>query len=108
VLEQCNNPKTKEPKLDAAMRIVPEWKDRDAEIRRLWDKVYSQQQQPSSDSSTDPTKTPRKCGFFDCSSVTFFCNFTVHNVRFLLFSRIILHCFRKKTRKEVLPVGIMI
>ena len=101
VLEQCNNPKTKEPKLDAAMRIVPEWKDRDAEIRRLWDRVYSQHQQPSSDSSTDSTKTPRKCGLFDCGSVIF-CKFAAHIVRFTLFSQ------QQKTRKEVEPIGIMI
>lgn len=32
---QCNNPQTKEPKLNSAMRIVPEWKDYDAEIKAL-------------------------------------------------------------------------
>jgi len=65
VLSQCNNPKTKEPKLAAAMRIIPEWKDRDAEIRRLWDRVYSGDQQASSVSSSDSnihsTTTPSKC-----------------------------------------------
>lgn len=38
---QCNNPKTKEPKLEAAMRIVPEWKDYDNEIKSLWDRIYN-------------------------------------------------------------------
>ena len=37
---QCNNPQTKEPKLQAAMRIVPEWKDYDQEIKQFWDKIY--------------------------------------------------------------------
>ena len=30
---QCNNPQTKEPKLDSAMRIIPEWKSYDQEIK---------------------------------------------------------------------------
>ena len=49
---QCNNPKTKEPKLDAAMRIIPEWNDRDAEIRRLWDSVYTSIDTSSSSTSS--------------------------------------------------------
>lgn len=32
---QCNNPLTKEAKLTAAMRIIDEWKDYDAEIKQL-------------------------------------------------------------------------
>lgn len=39
-IDLCNNPLTKEPKLQAAMRIVPEWKDYDYEIKVLWDEVY--------------------------------------------------------------------
>lgn len=34
-IDLCNNPKTKEPKLKAAARIVPEWVGYDAEIRQL-------------------------------------------------------------------------
>ena len=37
---QCNNPMTKEPKLKAAMRIVPEWKVYDYEIKVFWDTIY--------------------------------------------------------------------
>lgn len=33
---QCNNPMTKEPKLQAAMRIVPEWQEYDQEIKLLY------------------------------------------------------------------------
>jgi hypothetical protein len=40
VAQQCNNPKTKEPKLNAAMRIIAEWKDNDQEIKQLYDRVY--------------------------------------------------------------------
>ncbi|XP_021356134.1 UDP-glucose:glycoprotein glucosyltransferase 1-like isoform X2 [Mizuhopecten yessoensis] len=39
-IDLCNNPQTKEPKLKAALRIVPEWKNYDYEIKILWDKVY--------------------------------------------------------------------
>uniref|UniRef100_A0A663MQF7 UDP-glucose ceramide glucosyltransferase-like 1 n=1 Tax=Athene cunicularia TaxID=194338 RepID=A0A663MQF7_ATHCN len=34
-IDLCNNPQTKEPKLKAAARIVPEWVDYDSEIRQL-------------------------------------------------------------------------
>nr|XP_040218313.2 UDP-glucose:glycoprotein glucosyltransferase [Anopheles coluzzii] len=34
-IDLCNNPLTKEAKLTAAQRIVPEWKNYDAEIKRL-------------------------------------------------------------------------
>ncbi|XP_063697044.1 UDP-glucose:glycoprotein glucosyltransferase [Culicoides brevitarsis] len=34
-IDLCNNPQTKEAKLTAAQRIVPEWKDYDAEIKNL-------------------------------------------------------------------------
>ncbi|XP_051051177.1 UDP-glucose:glycoprotein glucosyltransferase 2 [Phodopus roborovskii] len=36
-IDLCNNPKTKEPKLEAAARIVPEWVKYDTEIRKLLD-----------------------------------------------------------------------
>lgn len=32
---QCNNPLTKEAKLTAAVRILPEWKGYDEEIKRV-------------------------------------------------------------------------
>ncbi|XP_074845374.1 UDP-glucose:glycoprotein glucosyltransferase 2 isoform X2 [Carettochelys insculpta] len=34
-IDLCNNPKTKEPKLQAALRIVPEWAQYDSEIQKL-------------------------------------------------------------------------
>ncbi|KAM3728409.1 UDP-glucose:glycoprotein glucosyltransferase [Dirofilaria immitis] len=36
-IDLCNNPQTKEPKLESAMRIIPEWKDYDTEIKTLFD-----------------------------------------------------------------------
>uniref|UniRef100_A0A8B9QMG8 UDP-glucose glycoprotein glucosyltransferase 2 n=1 Tax=Apteryx owenii TaxID=8824 RepID=A0A8B9QMG8_APTOW len=38
-IDLCNNPQTKEPKLQAAARIVPEWIEYDSEIRKLIAKI---------------------------------------------------------------------
>lgn len=38
-IDLCNNPQTKEAKLTAAQRIVPEWSGYDAEIKRLLARV---------------------------------------------------------------------
>ncbi|XP_003409692.1 UDP-glucose:glycoprotein glucosyltransferase 2 [Loxodonta africana] len=38
-IDLCNNPKTKEPKLKAAARIVPEWVEYDTEIRQLLENI---------------------------------------------------------------------
>ncbi|XP_037655622.1 UDP-glucose:glycoprotein glucosyltransferase 2 [Choloepus didactylus] len=40
-IDLCNNPKTKEPKLKAAARIVPEWVEYDTEIRQLLEHLES-------------------------------------------------------------------
>jgi len=40
-IDLCNNPKTKEPKLTAAKRIVPEWQDYDNEIREFIEQLQS-------------------------------------------------------------------
>lgn len=34
---QCNNPLTKSPKLEAALRILPEWPGLDEEIQKAED-----------------------------------------------------------------------
>lgn len=39
---QCNNPMTKEPKLQAAVRIVPEWQDYDQEIKQLFSRFHQE------------------------------------------------------------------
>lgn len=39
LFSQCNNPMTKEAKLSAAMRIVPEWTEYDGEIKALQARV---------------------------------------------------------------------
>ncbi|XP_064360673.1 UDP-glucose:glycoprotein glucosyltransferase 2 isoform X3 [Dromaius novaehollandiae] len=38
-IDLCNNPQTKEPKLQAAVRIVPEWVEYDSEIQKLIEKI---------------------------------------------------------------------
>ncbi|XP_072478199.1 UDP-glucose:glycoprotein glucosyltransferase 2 isoform X2 [Notamacropus eugenii] len=38
-IDLCNNPKTKEPKLKAAVRIIPEWVEYDTEIRNLLEEI---------------------------------------------------------------------
>ncbi|KAM4625190.1 UDP-glucose:glycoprotein glucosyltransferase 1 [Polymixia lowei] len=47
-IDLCNNPMTKEPKLQAAVRIVSEWTDYDQEIKRLQTRV----QERAADSNT--------------------------------------------------------
>ncbi|XP_017037639.1 UDP-glucose:glycoprotein glucosyltransferase [Drosophila kikkawai] len=39
VIDLCNNPQTKEAKLTAAQRIVPEWKDYDGELKSLMARI---------------------------------------------------------------------
>ncbi|KAI1899151.1 hypothetical protein AGOR_G00058600 [Albula goreensis] len=41
-IDLCNNPRTKEPKLTAAMRIVPEWTEYDSAIKQLLKNVKEQ------------------------------------------------------------------
>lgn len=49
LLLQCNNPLTKEPKLQAAQRIVAEWGDYDDEVKVLWDRIYKGKSKTASD-----------------------------------------------------------
>uniref|UniRef100_A0A672LE22 UDP-glucose ceramide glucosyltransferase-like 1 n=1 Tax=Sinocyclocheilus grahami TaxID=75366 RepID=A0A672LE22_SINGR len=43
-IDLCNNPKTKEPKLSAAVRIVPEWSKYDNEIKQFLKQVKEQKE----------------------------------------------------------------
>ncbi|TRY97085.1 hypothetical protein DNTS_027277 [Danionella cerebrum] len=54
-IDLCNNPKTKEPKLGAAVRIVPEWSDYDHEIK-MFLKGLKNQQEESKPGSPSPIK----------------------------------------------------
>lgn len=46
-IDLCNNPKTKEPKLTAAKRILPEWQGYDEEIKQVIQKYYEQRETQS-------------------------------------------------------------
>nr|DBA33085.1 TPA: hypothetical protein GDO54_000816 [Pyxicephalus adspersus] len=52
-IDLCNNPKTKEPKLKAAARIVPEWTDYDREIRQLLKRIDEQKKNDTQSSAND-------------------------------------------------------
>ncbi|XP_048049658.1 UDP-glucose:glycoprotein glucosyltransferase 2 isoform X1 [Megalobrama amblycephala] len=43
-IDLCNNPKTKEPKLSAAVRIVPEWSEYDNEIKQFLKQLKEQKE----------------------------------------------------------------
>lgn len=51
-LLQCNNPKTKEPKLTAAARIVPEWVEYDNEIKQLLRRMQEREDAATQNPST--------------------------------------------------------
>ncbi|XP_049338457.1 UDP-glucose:glycoprotein glucosyltransferase 1 isoform X2 [Astyanax mexicanus] len=53
-IDLCNNPQTKEPKLQAAVRIVSEWTDYDQEVKRIYNKFLEERERggPSGSSQT--------------------------------------------------------
>ncbi|KAK2578584.1 hypothetical protein KPH14_012016 [Odynerus spinipes] len=58
-IDLCNNPMTKEAKLQAAMRILPEWVQYDEEIKALQQKVENESRQmekEDSEANEDHTK----------------------------------------------------
>ncbi|GFF45487.1 UDP-glucose:glycoprotein glucosyltransferase [Aspergillus udagawae] len=59
-IDLCNNPQTKEPKLDRARRQVPEWTEYDAEIAALAERVAleRQRQQQEEMESADRDEEP--------------------------------------------------
>ncbi|KAL6515179.1 hypothetical protein OROHE_018811 [Orobanche hederae] len=58
-IDLCNNPMTKEPKLQGAKRIVTEWPDLDLEARRFTAKILGENVEPQEPASP-PTKTESK------------------------------------------------
>lgn len=55
-IDLCNNPLTKESKLNAARRIVSEWTDYDDEMTRLAEDIKSGKS--TSSSTAEPSSTP--------------------------------------------------
>ncbi|XP_072850795.2 UDP-glucose:glycoprotein glucosyltransferase 2 [Pogona vitticeps] len=52
-IDLCNNPKTKEPKLEAAIRIVPEWAEYDSEIQKLISRIRNEKKNVIQSHHTD-------------------------------------------------------
>lgn len=52
---QCNNPKTKEPKLVAAARIVPEWTTYDDELKKMIEEYHKEKEGGSRESGAPST-----------------------------------------------------
>ncbi|KAK3264083.1 hypothetical protein CYMTET_27152, partial [Cymbomonas tetramitiformis] len=50
-IDLCNNPMTKEPKLDMARRIVGEWSDYDEVVRGLTERVEAMQSGDTGDAA---------------------------------------------------------
>ncbi|XP_070770594.1 UDP-glucose:glycoprotein glucosyltransferase 2 [Enoplosus armatus] len=55
-IDLCNNPKTKEPKLTAAARIVPEWVEYDNEIKQLLRRVQEQEDTATQKQTPSPSQ----------------------------------------------------
>ncbi|XP_057190246.1 UDP-glucose:glycoprotein glucosyltransferase 1 isoform X1 [Triplophysa rosa] len=50
-IDLCNNPQTKEPKLQAAVRIVSEWSEYDQEIKRIYNHFLEEKERVGIDSN---------------------------------------------------------
>lgn len=59
-IDLCNNPLTKEPKLEAAVRIVPEWEEIDNEIKAVLEGRDNLENNKSEASSTSATSDSAK------------------------------------------------
>lgn len=66
---QCNNPQTKEPKLQAAVRIVAEWTDYDQEIKRIYNKFLEGRERGTH--SGEKHTQERKTGEHSLPSLTY-------------------------------------
>uniref|UniRef100_A0A674KEL9 UDP-glucose ceramide glucosyltransferase-like 1 n=1 Tax=Terrapene triunguis TaxID=2587831 RepID=A0A674KEL9_9SAUR len=62
-IDLCNNPKTKEPKLKAALRIVPEWVQYDSEIRKLIKQIEKGKKNLTQSSRKDGEQRHREIKF---------------------------------------------
>lgn len=58
-IDLCNNPLTKEAKLTAAQRIVPEWKGYDDEIKSLMSRIEDEEQLQEQTTTTAKTSKPK-------------------------------------------------
>ncbi|KAI4967941.1 hypothetical protein ZWY2020_010394 [Hordeum vulgare] len=58
-IDLCNNPMTKEPKLQGAKRIVPEWVDFDAEARQFTARILGENVEEITEAAPPPSKAPK-------------------------------------------------
>ncbi|XP_042619727.1 UDP-glucose:glycoprotein glucosyltransferase 2-like isoform X2 [Cyprinus carpio] len=61
-IDLCNNPKTKEPKLSAAVRIVPEWSKYDNEIKQFLTRVKEQKEEITEGRLSSSPSSPQHTG----------------------------------------------
>ncbi|KAJ8384299.1 hypothetical protein AAFF_G00206560 [Aldrovandia affinis] len=61
-IDLCNNPQTKEPKLQAAVRIVVEWSDYDQEIKRIYNKFQEEKEKGAIAGSNRTAQTGKTDG----------------------------------------------
>ncbi len=52
-IDLCNNPMTKEPKIDAAKRIISEWASLDGRARELEEGFLQQRNKPQAPTHTE-------------------------------------------------------
>ncbi|AQK75954.1 UDP-glucose:glycoprotein glucosyltransferase [Zea mays] len=57
-IDLCNNPMTKEPKLQGARRIVPEWTGLDSEARQFTARILGDDVEPA-DATPPPSEAPK-------------------------------------------------
>ncbi|KAL5715758.1 hypothetical protein ACHQM5_017534 [Ranunculus cassubicifolius] len=57
-IDLCNNPMTKEPKLQGAKRIVSEWPELDSEARRVTAKILGEEEEEEEEVVDVPTASP--------------------------------------------------
>uniref|UniRef100_A0A673GKT4 UDP-glucose ceramide glucosyltransferase-like 1 n=1 Tax=Sinocyclocheilus rhinocerous TaxID=307959 RepID=A0A673GKT4_9TELE len=61
-IDLCNNPKTKEPKLSAAVRIVPEWSKYDNEIKQFLKRVKEEKEKITQGRASSSSSSPQHTG----------------------------------------------
>lgn len=71
-LLQCNNPMTKEAKLQAAMRILPEWIGYDEEIKALQQKIENANRQTEKERDNGMFLTKKKMYIYIYISITLY------------------------------------
>ncbi|XP_015216779.2 UDP-glucose:glycoprotein glucosyltransferase 1 isoform X1 [Lepisosteus oculatus] len=59
-IDLCNNPQTKEPKLQAAVRIVGEWSSYDQEIKKIYNRFLEEKEKGTTPVTNDTTQIKKQ------------------------------------------------